>query len=148
MLRGAGTVPGLALGLLIRVLRPLDSLDMLVQVFVCISVPLFCFAWLFVYGIEEKPHLMPYSVYSASAPRSACRPGLLHNNIGIADADTRIAGNYGIIQRPPSFAPKKSKSGEIWGFGDKSVMRGKSQKTLSDQSYVCLLICCSQQRPQ
>ena len=93
MLRGAGTVPGLALGLLIRVLRPLDSLDMLVQVFVCISVPLFCFAWLFVYGIEEKPHLMPYSVYSASAPRSACRPGLLHNTIGTADADTRITGN-------------------------------------------------------
>lgn len=75
MLRGAGTVPGLALGLLIRVLRPLDSLDMLVQVFVCISVPLFCFSWLFVYGIEEKPHLMSYSVYSASAPRSARRPG-------------------------------------------------------------------------
>ena len=27
-------------------------------------------------------------------------------------------------------------------------MRGKSQKTLSDQSYACLLICCSPQGPQ
>ena len=60
MLRGAGTVPGLALGLLIRALRPLDIFDMLAEVlYVSVSVFFFLFC-LAVYGIEEKSHLMPY----------------------------------------------------------------------------------------
>ena len=118
-------MPGLALGLLIRALRPLDSLDMLIQVLVCISVPLFCFSWLFVYGIEEKPHLKPYIL--PRHPEVHADRGL-HNTIGTADADTRITSNYGIRQGPPSFAPKKFKSGEIWGFGDNQPCGGKAKR--------------------
>ena len=52
-------MPGLALGLLIRALRPLDIFDMLAEV-LYVSVSVFFLFCLAVYGIEEKSHLMPY----------------------------------------------------------------------------------------
>ena len=89
---------------------------------------LFCFALpgrLFM-ALKRKSHLMPYIL-----PRHP----EVHADRGyyITPSEPRMPIRelqeiYGIIQGPPSFAPKKSKSGEIWGFGDNQPCGGKAKR--------------------